>query len=237
MHRLLRVPGATDDKYSRGVVGFVTGSEKFPGAALLGVTAALRVGIGMARYLGPDVVGRILIESRPEVVLGAGRAQAWVIGSGVEAGDARIQDALGFDGRKVIDAGALSIENLAKLTEADFITPHAGEAARLSDADLTELTRAVVVLKGNITRLCQRGREVVEVGPNPTDLATAGTGDVLAGILGALGAANPDADGMELAQLAVEIHSEAARRLALTGSIAALDLANEVREVVGEWRS
>ena len=54
--QLLRRPNAEDDKYSRGVVGFVTGSDKFPGAAILGVSAAVRSGIGMVRYLGPDSV-------------------------------------------------------------------------------------------------------------------------------------------------------------------------------------
>jgi NAD(P)H-hydrate repair Nnr-like enzyme with NAD(P)H-hydrate dehydratase domain len=67
---LLREPTAADNKYSRGVVGFVTGSLEYPGAAILGVTAAMRCGIGMVRYLGPQRVGHLLLEVRPEAVLG-----------------------------------------------------------------------------------------------------------------------------------------------------------------------
>ncbi len=229
---------ATDDKYSRGVVGFATGSTDFPGAAILGVTAAMRTGIGMVRYLGPVEVSNLLIEARPEAVLGAGRAQSWVIGSGVPNGDTRIVEALAFDGRKIVDAGALTLENLAPLTEQDFITPHSGEAERLGCAnvlELTQITKAVVVLKGSVTKVGQRGAASVEIGPNPAALATAGTGDVLAGILGALVAANPKADGVELARFAVELHAEAARIAADAGPVSALDVAEAIRTVVKSW--
>lgn len=238
MRSLLREPLPTDDKYSRGVVGFATGSTDFPGAAILGVTAAMRTGVGMVRYLGPVEVSNLLIEARPEAVLGAGRAQAWVIGSGVPSNDSRIVEALSFDGRKVVDAGALSIENLARLTNQDFITPHSGEAMRLgceNVEELTLLTEAVVVLKGSVTKVGQRGSQTLDIGPNPADLATAGTGDVLAGILGALIAANPGANGVELALFAVELHAEAARIAAQAGPVAALDVAEAVRKVVKSW--
>ena len=48
----IATPGPDDDKYSRGVLGFVTGSPRYPGAAVLGVDAALHAGVGMVRYLG-----------------------------------------------------------------------------------------------------------------------------------------------------------------------------------------
>jgi NAD(P)H-hydrate repair Nnr-like enzyme with NAD(P)H-hydrate dehydratase domain len=238
MRSLLRKPLPTDDKYSRGVVGFATGSEQFPGAAILGVTAAMRTGVGMVRYLGPGETSKLVVEVRPEVVLGEGKAHAWVIGSGVPVDDPRIALALGFAGRKVVDAGALTIANLASLTEQDFITPHRGEAARLgceSIDELVELTAAVVVLKGSVTQIGQRGAETFEVGPNPAELATAGTGDVLAGILGALVAANPEVSGLSLAKFAVELHAEAGRVAADAGPLVALDVAEAVREVVRSW--
>src|SRR6185503_18181228 len=62
------VPGDDDDKYSRGVVGFVTGSASYPGAAVLGVEAAARTGVGMIRYLGPGRPTRLVLQRRPEVV-------------------------------------------------------------------------------------------------------------------------------------------------------------------------
>ncbi len=238
MQSLLREPTASDDKYSRGVVGFVTGSIQFPGAAILGVTAAMRTGIGMVRYSGPIEVSNLLIEARPEAVLGSGRSGAWVIGSGVPSDDPRIAEALGFEGRKIVDAGALTLENLSRLTAQDFVTPHLGEAKRLGCEDveaLSRLTAAVVVLKGSITLIGQRGEQTISVGPNPAELSTAGTGDVLAGILGALVAANPTTDGIPLAKFAVELHAEAARLAANAGPMVALDLAEAVREVVKSW--
>jgi NAD(P)H-hydrate repair Nnr-like enzyme with NAD(P)H-hydrate dehydratase domain len=238
MRSLLREAQPNDNKYSRGVVGFVTGSMQFPGAAILGVTAAMRTGIGMVRYLGPTHVADLLVEVRPEVVLVAGKAEAWVIGSGVASDDPRILEALEFDGRKVLDAGAITVANLARLTDQDFVTPHLGEAERIGCTDLTSLTtltEAVVILKGSITRVGQRGQQTIEVGPNPADLATAGTGDVLAGILGSLTAANPAASGIELAKFAVELHAEAARVAATSGPVVALDVAEAVRAVVKSW--
>ena len=46
------VPVATDDKYSRGVLGVVAGGESYSGAAVLSVTAAVEAGCGMVRYVG-----------------------------------------------------------------------------------------------------------------------------------------------------------------------------------------
>ncbi len=54
----IAVPGQDDDKYTRGVLGVITGSTLYPGAAVLGVEAALRTGVGMVRYLGPERPGR-----------------------------------------------------------------------------------------------------------------------------------------------------------------------------------
>ncbi len=77
-------PAAGDDKYSRGVLGVVTGSQEFPGAAVLGVEAAHRTGVGMVRYIGPRSVRQAVLARRPETVAVAGRVQAWLIGSGID---------------------------------------------------------------------------------------------------------------------------------------------------------
>lgn len=258
LQKYLRKPKTSDDKYSRGVVGFVTGSDAYPGAALLGVTAAIRTGVGMVRYFGPEEVERMVLETRPEVVCEPGRVSAWVVGSGLTVADEeRLTEALESLEPKIIDAGALELCDFATLEGIAILTPHAGEAAALIssldspidraavEADpevvaraLAMLTGQTVCLKGNITVIANPAFETVLVGPNPADLATAGTGDVLAGIMGALLAANfDDFDPLDIAQTAVLIHAEAARRLARTGPIAALDLAEEVRHVVADWRS
>ena len=258
LQKYLHKPNAQDDKYSRGVVGFITGSESFPGAALLGVTAAIRTGVGMVRYQGPESVKSLILESRPEVVCEPGRVSAWVLGSGVPATEAnRLAEAFADGKPKVIDAGALEVCDFETLQGKAILTPHAGEAASLisrldSPIDRTGveaepevvarqlaiLTGQTICLKGSITIIANPDFETVSVGPNPADLATAGTGDVLAGIMGALLAVNHDEfDPLDIAQTAVLIHTEAARRLAETGPIAALELANEVRHVVAEWRA
>ena len=80
----LRRPTAADDKYSRGVLGMRTGSEQYPGAAVLGVEAAHRTGVGMVRYLGPERASALVLARRPETVTESGRVQAWLIGSGTD---------------------------------------------------------------------------------------------------------------------------------------------------------
>ena len=66
--RWIAVPGVDDDKYARGVVGFVTGSSQYPGAAVLGVEAAAHAGVGMIRYLGPGRPTRLVLQRRTEAV-------------------------------------------------------------------------------------------------------------------------------------------------------------------------
>ena len=85
--RSIRLPRVSDTKYSRGVVGLVTGSDAYPGAALLSSTAAARANIGMVRYVGPRRAENLILDKLPEAVLGEGRCQAWVVGSGVPDGD------------------------------------------------------------------------------------------------------------------------------------------------------
>jgi len=262
---VLRRPVATDDKYSRGVVGFVTGSKEFPGAAILGVTAAIRTGVGMVRWLGPESVGRMLIEVRPEVVLQNGRVQCWVLGSGISAdvhGDQfeNVAKALSETGFAVLDAGALELANFEELKCQAILTPHAGElerllsrfAAKLSRAEIeaepetaaklaARMTGQVVLLKGNVTTIADPAGVSWQTPPTTPALATAGSGDVLAGIIGALVAANFGplrSHEIELSQIALAgalLHSKAGSIAAQDGPVAALDIAEAVRAVVGEY--
>jgi ADP-dependent NAD(P)H-hydrate dehydratase / NAD(P)H-hydrate epimerase len=193
---------------------------------------------------------------RPETVCQDGRADAWVLGSGIAKDDElRVSAILSHVDAplKVVDAGALDVIDFASLEPMTAIlTPHAGELARLLDRfgrhfelDYEAVVAAatmlgqVVVLKGSMTLIASPTGEVVAVGPNPASLATAGTGDVLAGIMGALLASNAhlsDLDLVEVAKLAVSIHSEAARLAERSGPVVALDVAEAVREVVKSWQ-
>ena len=262
---VLRRPLESDDKYSRGVVGFITGSLEFPGAAILGVTAAIRTGIGMVRWLGPESLGRMLIEVRPEVVLQNGRVQCWVLGSGVSAqtpGEQadNIANAISQPGFAIVDAGALELIDFKDASLRCILTPHAGELQRLLsrlgesisrseiEADPVKaaslgakLTDQLILLKGNVTTIADAQGSVWQTPPATPALATAGSGDVLAGILGALVAANATAiesGELELSNIALAgalLHARAGLLAAESGPAAALDIAEAVRTVVGEY--
>lgn len=248
--RVLRTPAAEDDKYARGVLGMLTGSPSYPGAAVLGVEAALRTGLGMLRYLGD--VPELVLARRPEVVTAAGRMQAAVIGSGIaELSPVHpvLAQIVSSHIPVVADAGALDPLVLEQLADGRtlILTPHAGEAASLLGSEradvqaapadaaqaLADRWRATVVLKGNVTHIASVSRRLA-LGPASPWLASAGTGDVLAGVLGALLASRPDADGDALAASAVWLHSAAADRIG--GPLLALELAEaisvQVREVL-----
>lgn len=137
----IAVPGPADDKYSRGVLGVITGSATYPGAAVLGVEAAIRTGVGMVRYVGDHAVVAQVLARRPEAVPGTGRVQAWLMGSGMDAETrsaevtARLRGALAEGVPVVLDAGALDL--VREATGPAVILPHAGELARI----LTALAR------------------------------------------------------------------------------------------------
>lgn len=250
------VPGDDDDKYSRGVVGFVTGSARYPGAAVLGVEAALRTGVGMVRYLGPGRATRLVLQRRPEAVTTDGRVQAWVIGSGQDPRERdeltrrQIDTAVGQGVPVVLDAGALDLWPHA--TGARVLTPHAGELARLLEVDkgdvlgdreasarrAAESTGSTVLLKGAETLIASPGGDLLRVRNATPWLATAGSGDALAGILGALVATHADEpDLAAVAATAAWIHGEAARRASGGGPFTVLDLCaalpGVVRDLVG----
>lgn len=190
-------PGPTDHKYTHGVVGIYAGSPQFPGAAVLCVEGAARATSSMVRYLGPCVDQ--VIAARPEVVTGAGRTDAVVVGPGMT--DPPVAQLLAQEKPLVLDAGALTAiaENHTLRTQLSgrqgftVLTPHEGEFIRLLGrpitdrvADARELANelgCVVLLKGHVTVITD-GAEVYLVRAESSWAATAGSGDVLAGVIG-----------------------------------------------------
>ncbi|SDQ80903.1 ADP/ATP-dependent (S)-NAD(P)H-hydrate dehydratase [Microbacterium sp. cf332] len=258
---LLRKPTADDHKYSRGVLGVRTGSQEYPGAAVLGVEAAWRTGIGMVRYLGPDRPADLVLQRRPETVTAPGRVQAWLIGSGTDATTrppaetARLEELLQGDVPVVVDAGALDLVPGARAPLV--VTPHRSEHARLrgllglDDTDATTLADRVSAARETAAAagiaVLLKGAETVVAAPDGWStvvragtgwLATAGTGDVLGGVLGSIVAARAADRELEAAQLArlaaaaAYIHGHAARAAA-AGPITALDVAEAVPAVIG----
>jgi ADP-dependent NAD(P)H-hydrate dehydratase / NAD(P)H-hydrate epimerase len=255
----IAVPRQHDDKYSRGVLGVITGSDEFPGAAVLGVEAALHTGVGMVRYLGPARVTRLVLERRPEVVPGGGRVQAWLLGSGISTQHrgpvttARAVDALSEGVPVVLDSGCLDL--LDSATGPVVITPHYRELARVLAADVDEIagdpqgwaSRAAdrlgvtVLLKGHNSYVAAPdGTRLVVAGASAW-LATAGTGDALAGILGALLATHSAQIGTEAAALpqlaasAAVLHAVAAQAAGHGGPFTVLQLAGAVSGVIADW--
>ena len=195
---LVASPRGDAQKYSRGVVGVRAGSERYPGAAVLAVAGAGCGLAGMVRYDG--TAGPQVLDAHPETVTGAGRVQAWVVGSGGgdDAGEA-LATSLADGVPVVVDADALSAVTGPLVTRA-VLTPHAGELARLlgTDRDSVEAAPlrhvreaaarfdAVVLLKGRRTLVAGPDGRVRVNTTGVSWLATAGAGDVLGGLVGAL---------------------------------------------------
>jgi hydroxyethylthiazole kinase-like uncharacterized protein yjeF len=235
---LLPSPGRSSYKYSRGVAGLAVGSESYPGAALLAVGSALRSGVGAVRYSGPVDVTR----AHPEVITGEGKVQAWVVGSGLGQDDEarrRLHDVLATDAPVVVDADGLRMlpQKALDRSAPTILTPHSGEASQLlgvpvaqiegqrlaSVRRLAELYDATVLLKGALTLICDPSNTTVRVNTHASPvLATAGSGDVLAGLVGGLLAGGLST--YDAASVGAYLHGAAGLLAARSGPVAAGDL-------------
>lgn len=281
----LQPPKATDHKIRRGVLAARIGSSHYPGAAVLGVSAAWRTGIGMVRYVpqlgdaapafGLPTPAAAVLAVRPETLFGVGDSDAWLLGSGTDPHHRAAEETAFLTQLHrgttplVVDAGALDTALTRDSTSAPAVlTPHLGEFRRLWEAAnlepeskqlgegdielavarLAQHLNATILLKGSTSIGVNPQGKVVRVGPATPWLATAGTGDVLAGILGALVAHHSRAvcafPGLlvELAATAALVHDAAARIASGDDSsdpqscggspITALDVANAVPEAL-----
>ena len=259
---LLPSPTADSDKYRRGVLGLVSGSERYTGAAVLSAGGAIHGGAGMIRFVSAQPAVDVVRQWWPETVItplppepagggdrwqhttvhdfldSVGRVQAWTAGPGMGTDDDSVEllaAVLATDLPVLVDADGLTIlaehRDLLRRAAPTLITPHAGELSRLTGADRADieaqrLTHAreaarslgvTVLLKGSTTVICSppdtpwSGPDRVNSTGTPW-LATAGSGDVLSGLAGALlaqGLNPPDA-----AAAAAFLHGVAARRAA-----------------------
>ena len=258
------VPGPEDDKYSQGVVGVIAGSGRYPGAGVLCTGAAVTSTSGLVRFAGP---GAAEVLSRfPEVVASstfeeAGRVQAWVVGPGmgIDAGAAALLElVLATDVPVVIDADGLTLlaqdrDLVRRRTAPTLLTPHAGEFARLAGrevgADRVGATRALasdlgasVLLKGHTTVIADPEGRVLVNDAGGSWASTAGSGDVLSGVIGALLASG--LQPLEAAAVGARAHALAANLAAASGvadvagaPISASPLLGRVRDAVRVLRS
>jgi ADP-dependent NAD(P)H-hydrate dehydratase / NAD(P)H-hydrate epimerase len=238
IHAMLPRPDNESDKYRRGVLGLLAGSDRFTGAALLAAGGAVHGGAGMVRLVTAPTAAAAVRRAWPEVVItelggetrgrsdenneasppgdgkprfpeDVGRVQAWVAGPGMgttDAAAARLAAVLATSLPVLVDADGLSLlardSGLLPRPAPTLLTPHAGELGRLLGADAADVAArrleharraatkfgACVLLKGSTTVVASPdGLEPVLVNTTGTPwLATAGSGDVLAGLAGAL---------------------------------------------------
>lgn len=253
---LLPRPRGESDKYRRGVVGVVAGSARYPGAAVLAASGALRGAAGAVRYVG--LGGDAVLARHPEALVSsgsphqAGRVQAWVTGPGLgDEADARraVAEVLASDVPVLVDADGLRLMDTGTVRgrgAPTVLTPHAGEAAALlgwarEDVEARRLEavralaarlRATVLLKGSTTLVADPDPAVpVRVNPTGTPwLATAGSGDVLSGLTGSLLAGGLPA--LDAASCGAYLHGLAARLAG--GPLSAVDVAEAIPAA---WRN
>ncbi|GAB3544835.1 bifunctional ADP-dependent NAD(P)H-hydrate dehydratase/NAD(P)H-hydrate epimerase [Arthrobacter tumbae] len=266
-------PQPADHKYSRGVLGIAAGSALYPGAAVLATGAALATGVGMIRFLGPAPVTTLINTVHPEAVCSHGsvsdsHVQAWLVGPGAAEDPGqrqRARDAIASGLPTVVDAGALPLLPEAVGSHV-ILTPHAGELAALLERRgetmerqaieaapvdyarrAAEATGATVLLKGYTTVVAAPDGTVFSQANATPWLATAGSGDTLAGILGALvatNARNNDAGAplalpsssrwAALAAAAAMLHGLAGQRAAKRGPIVVSDLPRHIGRAIHE---
>jgi ADP-dependent NAD(P)H-hydrate dehydratase / NAD(P)H-hydrate epimerase len=156
---ILPRPAAESDKYRRGVLGLVAGSDQYTGAAVLSCGGAIHGGAGMVRFVSAAVAVDIVRQRWPEAVLTtydpdrpgqaietAGRVQAWTVGPGIGTGpqaEAVLAAVLASDVPVLVDADGLTVlaahRDLLRRSAPVLITPHAGELARLLSADRADI--------------------------------------------------------------------------------------------------
>ena len=152
---MLPRPSAESDKYRRGVLGLVAGSEQYTGAAVLSAGGAIKGGAGMVRLVSAAAAIGVVREHWPEAVLTtydpdlpasaidkAGRVQAWAVGPGIGTGEtahALLAAVLASDVPVLVDADGITVlaahRDLLSRQAPTLITPHAGELSRLLNAD------------------------------------------------------------------------------------------------------
>ncbi len=213
-HSFLIFPDATSNKYSRGVAGLLTGSDRFPGAGVLSSKGALRSGAGFCRYIGESqFCNSLVLNSCPEMVMGVGKCDSFLIGSGISDifHDSRSDLAMRLlvdssmyreeRGWLVLDAGGMDLILDSSPAVPAVITPHSGELQRLLkkkgvEAEAGSILKDSVHFANLASRLFScavllKGTTTVvafkgfseEVKADCHYLACAGTGDVLAGFL------------------------------------------------------
>jgi len=261
------VPTDLDNKYFRGVLGIITGSAQYPGAAVLSTAAASATGLGLIRFHSSSGLAHLVLHSCPEVVVQPGPVSAWLLGSGISDQKYKMLTtwlrhrwfvlAKRQSMPTVLDAGALYLAG--QLTQPTLITPHAGELSKLLKSRglqvsaeaiegdprkwvqiASDTLKVTVLLKGAITFVADSD-QMIELPKATAWLATAGTGDVLAGIVAALVATNEIEilnDESALARIAASaafIHNTAALKASDGGPLTSTQILDYISQSIKEF--
>ncbi len=262
--RCIIIPSELDHKYSRGVLGVITGSAQYPGAAVLTTSAAVATGVGMVRFNSSSGLAHLVLHTTPEVVVQPGKVNAWLLGSGIEVSKYKhfstwLRHRWFVLAKRqtvptVLDAGALYLAGT--LEQPTLITPHYGELAQLLTSRGLRVTSEAIegdpkkwikiaVEKLSVTVLLKGSRTLVanenvlyELPVSTPWLATAGSGDVLAGIIGSIVTTNTieilnDANRLaEVAATGALIHILAADKASSGGPISAQKIITKISDVM-----
>lgn len=222
---MLKAPSAADHKYTRGLVAILSGDMK--GAARLVASAAVRSGAGYVVLAGdPEATGIPLsiVHRSPDAALADARVSAIIIGPGLGrtgAAEASVMQALQTGKPVVLDADALHLirpGQIARHTAPVILTPHKGEfEAMFGKLPGSKIDQALAAAAASGATVIFKGADTVVASPDGRVglsaqsspwLSSAGTGDVLAGIAGAMLARGLDVH--EAACAAVWLHNRAA---------------------------
>jgi ADP-dependent NAD(P)H-hydrate dehydratase / NAD(P)H-hydrate epimerase len=230
----LQTPGPQSHKYSRGLVAVVEGA--MPGAGRLAARAAMASGAGYVMLAGPEPAGaapdalvRRSIDDVDDLAdfLAGDRIDAIVVGPGLgrdRRAEAFLRAGLAADKPMVVDGDALSLlgTNAATMLAAReapvWVTPHGGEFDRMFGGEGSKIDRTLQAAAASGATVVHKGGDTVIAGPDGSVrvlagaspwLSTAGTGDVLAGVLGAQVAQG--GSGVDPAAAAVWLHGRAAQ--------------------------
>jgi len=249
-------------KWSAGSVATIGGVPGLTGAALFAARAAIAAGAGASVLLttaatadtyaavAPDIPQMLASESEAwkggasEVLALLDRFDVLIMGPGLEpvASDFVERILAGFDGAVILDAGGLNaltgIDVLSQRSAPTILTPHGGEFKRLTGYDpghdaarwLAEDSGTIVLLKGNPTFVVSEQTVIVNSGG--PELATIGTGDVLAGIIAAF--ISGGVDPATAAASAAHLHGIAGANVSMNTMVTSERLIESVAGLVAE---
>ena len=241
-------------KYDFGILFVYGGERPYGGAALLCIQTALKTGIGLVYSLFHGSQNDEILKQFPEVICLESldqikltiKKESFIVAGPGTSDISKHKDLLNIvsihDKTSILDAALIQAIKEIKFVTPPIITPHEGEAAKLlncsseiirnnrerSIKEISNSYSCITVLKGKDTLICD-GKTIYKCKHGSNNLAKAGSGDILAGLIGSLLAQG--LSPVESCKTAVALHGFCAEHLEHRGYIA-----NELIEKIAEKR-